>query len=108
MDNKRADELRNSLEFKELARCFVWYESPDEALANINSFLAHIMARCPESVFMYAKEHFGLTDDDFREALKYSDPGVFIYQSNWDKWNKILGIDPPLPPPLKYPNTTLF
>jgi hypothetical protein len=108
MDNKKANSLRNSFKFKKFANYLVWNQTPDEVLADINSFLANIMARFHESTFIYAKEHFGLTDEDFRDAFRNSDPGTFIYQSNWDRWNKILGIDPPLPPPLKYPNTSLF
>jgi hypothetical protein len=94
--------------FKEFANYLVWNQSPDAALADMNSFLVHLMARCPEGAFRYAKENFDLTNADFIEALRNSSPGEFIYESNWDKWNVILGLDPPMPYPRKHPDATLF
>jgi hypothetical protein len=66
------------------------------------------MARCPEGALHYAKKTFGLTDADFRDALVNSSPGQFIYESNWNKWCKILGFDSPIPYPRKHPDAVLF
>lgn len=108
MDEAKAEALRHSIEFKKFANNLVWNQTPDEALVNMNDFLAHLMARCPEGAFHYAKKIFGLTDDDFREALVNSPPGEFIYESNWNKWCAILGFEPPIPYPRKYPDSVLF
>jgi len=108
MDEKRADELRQSPDFKKFVNSLMWNQSADEALTDLNAFLVHLMARCPEGAFRYAKKRFGLTDDDFREALQHSSPGEFIYESNWEKWNEILGFSPPIPYPRKHPDAVLF
>ena len=108
MDEAMADELRSSPEFRTFAACCLWNTTPEKALVDMNGFLAHVMARCPEGAFRYAKKTFGLTDDDFREALRNSPPGEFIYMSNWNKWNKMLGFDPPIPYPRKHPDSVLF
>ena len=102
MDEQKADKLRSCPEFKKFAACFLWNTTPEKALTDMNGFFAHVMARSSENAFKYAKETYGLTDDDFREAFRNSPPGEFMYWSNWNKWNKILGFDPPLPPPMKY------
>lgn len=108
MDEKRADELKHSPDFKKFANSLVWNKTPDDALSDINSFLVHLMARCPEGAFRYAKRTFHLSDDDFRDALIHSAPGEFIYESNWIKWNEILGLKPPIPYPRKHPDALLF
>jgi len=107
MDAKKADELRNSKEFRAFANNAVWYMQPNEALADINFFLVHIMAKLPEAAFDYAKNRFKLTEDDFVEALRNAPPGEFIYEENWAEWNEKLGLNPPLPFPRKYPKSTL-
>lgn len=108
MDAKKVEELRQSVEFKKFASYMVWNQAPDKALADMPAFLVHLMARCPEGACRYARDNFGLTDDDFREAFINSSPGEFIYESNWNKWCEILGFDPPIPYPRKYPDAVLF
>jgi hypothetical protein len=46
------------------------------------------------SAFEHAKVTLGFTDEDFRNALITAKPGLFIYPEQWERWNKVLGIDP--------------
>jgi len=108
MDERKMDELRHSPEFRKFANAMVWNQTPDETLDDINRFLVHVMARCPEGAYRYAKKTFDLTDEDFIDALRNSGPGEFIYESNWDKWNEILGLKPHIPYPRKHSDAVLF
>ncbi len=69
MDAKKVEELRQSVEFRKFASYMVWNQAPDKALADMPAFLVHLMARCPEGACRYARDNFGLTEDDFREAF---------------------------------------
>jgi hypothetical protein len=81
---------------------FVWFTQPEKALADKDSFLAHVMARGSEKTFHHACEHFGYTKEDFIQALHAAQPGDFLYEKTWLFWNDFLGISPPLPFPMKY------
>jgi hypothetical protein len=87
----------------EFAKQIVWFDGSERRISDTSSFLAFIMARSVPSAFEHAKNAFGFTNKDFINALKVAKPGLFIYKQQWEKWNKILGIKPPLPFPMKYP-----
>lgn len=103
MDIKKIEELRKLDNFRRFAARSIWNMTVDEALADMDAFLVHLMAKTPEGFFNVVKKEFGLTNEDFIDALRKAPPGEFIYKENWLEWNDKLGINPPLPFPRKYP-----
>lgn len=85
----------------EFARQVVWFDGPERRAIDPYALLAFIMAKSVPSAYRHARECFGFTDEDFREALRRAKPGLFVYPEQWAKWNKELEIDPPLPMPKK-------
>jgi hypothetical protein len=92
-----------SNDLHEFAKQIVWFGGPERCVSDIAAFLAFIMAKSVPSAFEHAKMAFGFTDEDFRNALKTAKPGLFIYPEQWERWNRSLGIEPPLPFPVKWP-----
>jgi hypothetical protein len=83
-------------ELLRLARRVVWFEEPEQALANPVQFLAHVM------VFGTVEDLAALRDiggkNDYRAVLEHAPPGVFDARS-WAYWNLACGRcpTPPLP-----------
>jgi hypothetical protein len=92
-----------SHDLHEFAKQIVWFDGPERRILDTSAFLAFIMARSVPSAFEHAKVAFGFNDEDFREALIAAKPGIFIYPEQWESWNKVLGIEPSLPFPVKWP-----
>lgn len=65
---------------------------------DLDSMLVFILAKKPRMAESVMAE-LGLTDEDFRRALRSAAPGVFVWESSWIKQNERFGIDPPLPFP---------
>ena len=90
------NELPCMPELTQAARRVVWFEEPEQALANPVRFVAYAMTRGTHREMSVIRRH--LSDDDLREALQQAPPGVFDARS-WAYWNLKLGIfpTPPLP-----------
>ncbi|MDO4953144.1 MAG: hypothetical protein Q4E34_04895 [Synergistaceae bacterium] len=67
--------------------------------AEVNDVLVMIMAKHTPALEKEARERFGFTDEDFRNALKTARPGIFARVELWEKVNQRLGINPALPFP---------
>jgi hypothetical protein len=85
-------------ELLNVARRVVWFKDPEDALADRNHFLAHVMT-------------YGTIEDlcalssvlvlpDFRGALEHAPPGVFDARS-WAYWNHVCGRVPTPPMPVR-------
>ncbi len=85
-------------ELLRVARRVVWFEEPEQALADPVHFLAHVMV-------------FGTVEDltalrgivgkgEYREALEHAPPGIFDARS-WAYWNLICGRRPAPPLPVR-------
>ena len=88
----------------EFAKYAVWYDCPERFIKTeqaYKDFLVHLLAYSPDSYIEHAKKTFKITDEDFRDALKTSKPGVFMFENEWLYCNERLGINPPLPYPRK-------
>lgn len=83
MDEKRVNKLRGKKEFRHFAARSIWNMTVDEALADMDRFLVHIMAKSPKGFFNYLKRVHGFTNEDFIDALRKAPPGEFIYKENW-------------------------
>ena len=72
----------------------IWFESPQQAIAEPIRFLAYAMTYAPHEDVR--EIHRYVSDDDLREALDNAPPGIMDPRS-WAYWNSILGRYP-LPP----------
>lgn len=79
-----------------LAARLVWFEPPEEALADPIRFMAYAFARATHDDMKLLRTY--LDDDDLREALDNAPPGI-IDPRSWAYWNARLGRypAPPLP-----------
>ena len=85
-------------ETEALARRVVWFESPEEALADPVRFMAYAMEwAAPED--MEIIRHY-VNDADFLEALEKAPPGI-IRQRSWAYWNLKMGRNPVPPQPTR-------
>jgi hypothetical protein len=76
-----------------LARRLVWFEPPEQALADPIRFLAYAFRDARSADMAVIREH--LDDDDLREALRHAPPGI-IDPRSWAYWHLML--DLPLRP----------
>ncbi|GAA0570471.1 hypothetical protein [Rhizomicrobium electricum] len=71
-----------------LARRLVWFEPPEQALADPVRFLAYAFARATHEDMNILRRY--LTEADFREALLKAPPGI-IDPRSWCYWHVRLG-----------------
>lgn len=83
-------------EMERVARRVIWFEAPEEALADPVRFLAYAMARATHEDMRVIRHY--IDDADFVEALEKAPPGI-IDPRSWAYWNSKLGRypAPPLP-----------
>jgi hypothetical protein len=74
----------------------VWFEPPEQALADPIRFLAYVMTYGTADDVAVVRRHLDL--DDFREALEHAPPGV-IDERSWAYWNAMVGRYPAPPMP---------
>lgn len=79
-----------------VAKRMVWFETPEQALAQRDLFLAHVMTYGTVQDVVTAEKYF--TRDDFRHALENAPPGVFDVRS-WAYWNTMFDRVPVPPMP---------
>lgn len=78
-----------------LAKRLVWFEPPEQALADPVRFLAYAFARATHEEMNLLRRY--LSDADLREALLKTPPGI-IDPRSWCYWHIRFGLDPaPMP-----------
>ena len=78
-----------------VARKVVWYEKPEETLANLMTFLTHLMVYGSAADVSLVERY--VPTEEFRTALENAPAGVFTREA-WEKWHERFGIQaPPLP-----------
>jgi hypothetical protein len=79
-----------------IARKVVWYEAPEQALADLENFLPHLMVYGSPSDVAAVERY--IPEQEFRKVLEDAPAGVFTAES-WARWHERLGIPhvPPLP-----------
>ncbi len=88
--------LPHTPELLAVAERVVWFQPPEEALADPVHFLAHLMTY---GTIEDLRALEGIVDlRDFREVLEHAPPGIFDVRS-WAYWNLKCGRvpAPPLP-----------
>jgi hypothetical protein len=85
-------------ETRALARRLVWFEPPEEALADSVRFMAYAFARATHEEMKALRAY--LDDSNLREALDHAPPGI-IDPRSWAYWNLRLGRYPAPPMPTR-------
>jgi hypothetical protein len=85
-------------ELRSVARRVVWFKEPDEALADPEHFLAHVMTFGTAEDLMALR---GVIDlEAYREVLDRAPPGIFDARS-WAYWNLKCHRQPAPPLPIR-------
>lgn len=79
-----------------VARRVIWFESPEQALAQPTRFLAYAMSYASHEDMRIIRRF--VSDDEFREALDHAPPGI-IDSRSWAYWNAKMGRYPSPPMP---------
>jgi hypothetical protein len=74
----------------------VWFEPPEQALADPIRFLAYLMTYGTSEEIAVVQRYVDLAD--FREALEQAPPGI-IDERSWAYWNIVTGRYPVPPMP---------
>ena len=79
-----------------IAPRIIWFEPPEQALANPIRFMAYAMTYARHEDMRVIRQY--VSDDDFREALDPAPAGI-IDPRSWAYWNLVMGRypAPPLP-----------
>jgi hypothetical protein len=91
-------------ELMQIARKVVWYDAPEQTLAHLPTFLAHLMVYgSPAEVA--AVEHY-IPQEEFRRALEKAPAGVFT-QEVWTRWHQRFSLPVPPLPRRRFPDGSL-
>ena len=87
-----------------VARKVVWYDTPEQTLADLPTFLAHLMVYgSPKDMSVVA--HY-VPEEEFRRVLENAPAGVFT-QDVWMKWHQRFGLPVPPLPRRRFPDGSL-
>lgn len=92
------NSLPPNTDLMHVARQVIWFEEPEQALANPARFLAYLMTYGTANHVAIIKRHIG--DSAFTEALDHAPPGIFDKKS-WAYWHAMAGTYPPPPLPIR-------
>src|SRR5450755_2681702 len=82
----------------DLARRIIWFEPPEQALAEPIRFMAYAMTYARHEDMRLIRRY--VTDDDIREVLDKAPPGI-IDPRSWAYWNSKMGRYPAPPLPVR-------
>jgi hypothetical protein len=70
-----------------IARKVVWYDRPEQTLADLDTFLAHLMVYgSPADVAVTVTRQY-VPAEEFRRVLENAPAGLFT-QEAWQKWHE--------------------
>lgn len=75
-------------ELKALAPRVIWFETPEQALANPVRFLAYVMTYATPEDVTVVRRYVG--QEGFTEALENAPPGI-LDERSWAYWNAMSG-----------------
>ena len=82
-------------ELVRVARKVVWYDNPQQTLADLPTFLVHLMVYGSSADVAIVEGY--VPADEFRRVLENAPAGIFTRDA-WDRWHKKFGMYvPPLP-----------
>jgi len=88
--------LPHNADLLRVAPRVIWFEPPEEALANPVRFVAYLMMYGTLEDIKVVRRY--LDPNDFREALEHAPPGI-IDRRSWAYWNTVTGRYPVPPMP---------
>ena len=78
-----------------VAKKVVWYDNPEQTLADLKTFLSYLMVYGSSADVAIAERY--VPAEEFRIVLENAPAGVFT-QEAWQKWHERFGMPvPPLP-----------
>jgi hypothetical protein len=78
-----------------VARKVVWYDKPEETLADLPTFLAHVMVYGSPADVSVVQQF--VPEEEFRMVLENAPAGLFTTEL-WRSWHERFGLPiPPLP-----------
>ena len=83
----------------DLAPHIIWFEPPEQALADPTRFLADLMTYGTLAEIAVVRRYVEL--DDFRETLERAPPGIMDERS-WAYWNLVCDRRPAPPLPVRF------
>jgi hypothetical protein len=91
-------------ELLRVARKVVWYDSPEQTLEDLPTFLSHLMVYGSPSDVAVVEHH--IPETEFRKVLENAPPGVFP-QDVWSRWHQRYGLPVPPLPRRRFPDGSL-
>jgi hypothetical protein len=88
-------------ELLRVARKVVWYDKPEQMLADLKTFLAHLMVYGSSADVAIVERY--VPAEEFRRVLENAPAGVFTREA-WQKWHAQLGMPAPTLPRRKFPD----
>ena len=91
-------------ELVRVARKVVWYDKPEQTLADLNTFLAHLMVYGASADVAMVERY--VPADEFKRVLENAPAGVFT-QDVWRRWHERYGMAVPPLPRRQFPDGSL-
>ena len=87
-----------------VARKVVWYDSPEATLADIPTFLAHVMIYGSPSDVATVERY--VPAEQFRRVLDNAPAGIFTIDV-WQRWHERFGMPTPPLPRRRFPDGSM-
>jgi hypothetical protein len=87
-----------------IARKVVWYDNPQQTLADLPTFLAHLMVYGSPADLVVVERY--VPAEEFRRVLENAPPGIFTRDA-WERWHKRFGMPVPPLPRRRFPDGSL-
>jgi hypothetical protein len=87
-----------------VARKVVWYDRPEQTLADLKTFLVHLMVYGSPADVAVVEQY--VPEEEFRRVLENAPAGVFT-QESWKRWHERFGMSVPPLPRRRFPDGSL-
>ena len=84
-----------------IARKVVWYDQPEQTLAHLDTFLAHLTVYGSSTDVAVARQY--LPAEEFQRVLENAPAGLFTTEV-WQKWHEQLGMPVQQLPSRRFPD----
>jgi hypothetical protein len=91
-------------ELVRIARKVVWYDAPELTLADLKTFLAHLMVYGSPVDIEMVQQYIPI--EEFRKMLEDAPAGVFTSEA-WARWHRRFGLEIPPLPRRRFPDGSL-
>ena len=95
---------RYPVELLRVAGKVVWYNSPEQTLADLPTFLTRLMVYGSDADVAMVERYVPAAE--FRKVLEEAPAGVYV-QEAWEKWHRRFGMPVPPMPRRRFPDGSL-